>query len=247
MTRRYFYPRSPYGERPRSVAPWQAECTISIHALLTESDHQQKCRDRKAYVNFYPRSPYGERPAGHNHRAVFNLISIHALLTESDAERPFHCFLFAGISIHALLTESDSSSRHTLQSPSNFYPRSPYGERPSAAAAGAQVNHISIHALLTESDCFAAQCRRPALYFYPRSPYGERLPGLKDRAKSGVFLSTLSLRRATWRHWPNWCVVVDFYPRSPYGERLLSNKALSFMADISIHALLTESDLSVPK
>ena len=78
-----FYPRSPCGERrfyPLKTFiilsflstlslrrathygwSWYDDFTISIHALLAESDHQQKSGNRKAYVDFYPRSPCGER------------------------------------------------------------------------------------------------------------------------------------------------------------------------------------------
>ena len=59
---RNFYPRSPCGERPLLC---NANCScrsISIHALLAESDANANlpshCRDD----NFYPRSPCGERP-----------------------------------------------------------------------------------------------------------------------------------------------------------------------------------------
>ena len=56
---------------------------------------------------------------------------------------------------------------------------------------------ISIHALLAESDN----------RIIPRG----QLPA--------TFLSTLSLRRATWCVPPWWVLVFDFYPRSPCGER----------------------------
>ena len=56
-------------------------------------------------------------------------------------------------------------------------------------------------------------------YFYPRSPYGERLWVLRKVPILSIFLSTLSLRRAT-RSWRK---------RSNHHK-------------ISIHALLTESD-----
>ena len=56
-------------------------------------------------------------------------------------------------------------------------------------------------------------------YFYPRSPCGERLANLRGLYSEAIFLSTLSLRRAT---------------------RILStSRAFSV---ISIHALLAESD-----
>ena len=81
--------------------------------------------------------------------------------------------------------------------PRYFYPRSPCGERPNQCKIDKQCSSISIHALLAESDCFF--CVKLLLQL--------------------IFLSTLSLRRATY--WP--CVHV--VGRS-----------------ISIHALLAESD-----
>ena len=57
-----------------------------------------------------------------------------------------------------------------------------------------------------------------------------------------IFLSTLSLRRATYR-WPGttqWAYY--FYPRSPCGERRYTAAAGHHSRAISIHALLAESD-----
>ena len=57
-----------------------------------------------------------------------------------------------------------------------------------------------------------------------------------------LFLSTLSLRRATY--WFGVFVVgrSHFYPRSPCGERLFRQNYECFEWIISIHALLAESD-----
>ena len=61
------------------------------------------------------------------------------------------------------------------------------------------------------------------------------------------FLSTLSLRRATWpgtetaAAWPN------FYPRSPCGERPPGDTNSKRTTKISIHALLAESDFLGPQ
>ena len=78
---------------------------ISIHALLTESDHIKTCW-RWVRTNFNPRSPHGERQPQMGHEERDKHISIHALLTESDA------------------TSSEGTSLWT-----NFNPRSPHGER----------------------------------------------------------------------------------------------------------------------
>ena len=145
---------------------------------------------------FYPRSPCGER-----------LSTLH------------HIFKLFPISIHALLAESDRTPTTVLT-----------------------LICISIHALLAESDISQLQCILGRRYFYPRSPCGERLVNALELANLMLFLSTLSLRRAT-------------APQPPQGEssiKFLSTLSLrratvgvfSCYLDniISIHALLAESD-----
>ena len=225
----YFYPRSPCGERPK----------------------QPKHQTQTQY--FYPRSPCGER-------RVFNLfanpgstISIHALLAESDADaltddvstggflstlslrRATRYFTYyigrILISIHALLAESDCTMTITICTASNFYPRSPCGERRSnqpvtmhtwkflstLSLRRATQRHspdnthrqISIHALLAESDEHAYMLVLWVLRF----------------------LSTLSLRRATVWLWRRQQPATDFYPRSPCGERQLLQAAAAHPVD----------------
>ena len=169
---------------------------ISIHALLAESDAAiffLYC----AFPYFYPRSPCGERRFHFNAGQHICVISIHALLAESDAAAGEHRGR-TQISIHALLAESDVRCRVGSVRPSNFYPRSPCGERlflsvssasawqflstlslRRATARGrdrAPAAAISIHALLAESDFFQNH-----IFF-----------------NHNLFLSTLSLRRATF-------------------------------------------------
>ena len=78
--------------------------------------------------------------------------------------------------------------------------------------------------------------------FYPRSPCGERLMHALELTNFVLFLSTLSLRRAT----SLLCFMIQlplyFYPRSPCGERLRSRFLFRLFLQISIHALLAESD-----
>ena len=59
------------------------------------------------------------------------------------------------------------------------------------------------------------------------------------------FLSTLSLRRATGLGLISAGLYRDFYPRSPCGERRPIEVPQYQILDISIHALLAESDLDV--
>ena len=102
--------------------------------------------------------------------------------------------------------------------------------------------------------------------FYPRSPCGERQPSIQVQHLQRVFLSTLSLRRATapqgcftlWRCYfyprspcgerpPRQGSIagdkMNFYPRSPCGERLTDLGVGLYLVTISIHALLAESDV----
>ena len=146
--------------------------------------------------NFYPRSPCGERPT--NRRPIFfwRAISIHALLAESDTKSDpeannqrisIHALLAESdvgqnrlrqklaISIHALLAESDNANLRRHRGDDDFYPRSPCGER----------------------QCAASITPAASRNFYPRSPCGERRKSNKLTGRKLVFLSTLSLRRAT--------------------------------------------------
>ena len=80
-------------------------------------------------------------------------------------------------------------------------------------------------------------------YFYPRSPCGERLRGWTLNINGPIFLSTLSLRRATCCCCSCTPHSQHFYPRSPCGERHSADYSYHNARPISIHALLAESDL----
>ena len=153
----------------------------------------------------------------------YSELGIHFYPRSPCGERPANrkCLDFGWcISIHALLAESDSLYTTWFPAARHFYPRSPCGERLNKINGGLRPAHISIHALLAESD---SKPRR-----------------LKSRR--WVFLSTLSLRRATVLSLPFGAVWIDFYPRSPCGERLNELLEQSASYNISIHALLAESD-----
>ena len=110
------------------------------------------------------------------------------------------------------------------------------------ALGGHAEPHISIHALLTESDAFCHIRSSGVANFYPRSPCGERPSRSRDVNPVTLFLSTLSLRRR--RHWQTGHRRTrHFYPRSPCGERRAIGRRGRAVRDISIHALLAESDL----
>ena len=101
---------------------------------------------------------------------------------------------------------------------------------------------ISIHALLAESDANWFDLWGWVEYFYPRSPCGERRLSIAFKVIICLFLSTLSLRRATVTYKLYNSLCQNFYPRSPCGERLNIRQIQKIENDISIHALLAESD-----
>ena len=176
-------------------------------------------------------------------KLIIGFIFLSTLSLRRATGRIVHAFLCMFISIHALLAESDPGSyigpemenaflstlslrratltttmrcdtlqiflstlslrRATLRPKNgkkrhnNFYPRSPCGERPL----------LSFARISTSQN------------FYPRSPCGERPFVCGSMQPYRIFLSTLSLRRAT----------------------LIQGKTGRFLV-ISIHALLAESD-----
>ena len=199
---------------------------------------------RRRKSDFYPRSPCGERLHIGRGCVMIHRISIHALLAESDTTKVAGLLALIYISIHALLAESDGSS----------------------AVFSGCCTGISIHALLAESDADRIGYAVRLLYFYPRSPCGERPQEVSVRRGVALFLSTLSLRRATSsqrlsalqlfqflstlslrrathvRNTLQYCGNY-FYPRSPCGERRYLIAVSHPHGAISIHALLAESDL----
>ena len=171
----HFYPRSPCGERPGWRKDWQQYYSISIHALLAESDIRP-AESGQGPGYFYPRSPCGERRQAGQLQQRTTRISIHALLAESD-RCDSHSARAIVISIHALLAESDTDYRRgVLQCPIFLSTLSLRRATISNTYIGSSVTKISIHALLAESDFVAFSIAQKVEYFYPRSPCGERLP-----------------------------------------------------------------------
>ena len=125
------------------------------------------------------------------------------------------------ISIHALLAESDQTVWPATRRGVEFLSTLSLRRATTPARILSRLLLISIHALLAESDSTDASS------FLMRS----------------VFLSTLSLRRATPHDAKGPGCVFYFYPRSPCGERLKDTTARQQINDISIHALLAESDI----
>ena len=242
LTRLDFYPRSPCGERPNNLHISEKWARISIHALLAESDGDGfvYCDTDSVFL-----STLSLRRATTSNVVIreSTYISIHALLAESDRG---WCFISAFPQTF-LSTLSLRRATLPLARPGpclcDFYPRSPCGERRKIngcvslystflstlslrrATGGYKAlgfdTLISIHALLAESDGWPSRpsCG-PCGYFYPRSPCGERQEHTLACPAGCLFLSTLSLRRAT-----------------------ATFNIDAFALYISIHALLAESDI----
>ena len=102
---RYFYPRSPCGERLLRRFPNMSLRIISIHALLAESDG-------------------GRCPPRHRHGRFLSTLSLRRATPLADGTEPDATF-----SIHALLAESDLELIVQECQQQVFYPRSPCGER----------------------------------------------------------------------------------------------------------------------
>ena len=168
---------------------------------------------------FYPRSPCGERQLCEGNRA---------------AEPYFYPRSPCGERLQSL-----TYGRCVL----HFYPRSPCGERLCWFEELDQFDGISIHALLAESDIFMLKPFCILINFYPRSPCGERREQEAFLWLLLRFLSTLSLRRATGYPACSCHFYQYFYPCSPCGERRRNTHGYHWSVQISIHALLAESDI----
>ena len=166
-----FYPRSPCGERPRR----SNFCSLRFPFLSTLSLRRATTTRCGAFATWTFLSTLSLRRATpcRPRRKRPQGISIHALLAESDALLPAGRLSWR-ISIHALLAESDPAAGVSIRGLCNFYPRSPCGERRTAGEPA-----------------------RPVQHFYPRSPCGERRCFFCVKLLLQLFLSTLSLRRAT--------------------------------------------------
>ncbi len=223
-------------QKPTEAATWD----ISIHALLAESDLAYPdmiiCTNVISIHALLAESDLLAQTLWLLYSEFLSTLSLRrATSAWGDPER-----LMAFLS-----TLSLRRATHQVMPPricvEHFYPRSPCGERRVFLKAEGRLAAISIHALLAESDfaisahCFegrisihallaesdsaAAGKRAGRYYFYPRSPCGERQKSRKFWALHPVFLSTLSLRRATISGGAFHTFPLHFYPRSPCGER----------------------------
>ena len=242
--RKHFYPRSPCGERLFRQNYECFEWIISIHALLAESDgwslningamkisihallaESDRIKFKLDFVNQEFLSTLSLRRATDCVQYCIRAreISIHALLAESDGTGFFVLDERHDISIHALLAESDTPTLESLTPTQTFLSTLSLRRATRPVSALYSVNR----------------------YFYPRSPCGERRHFSSKQRTLPKFLSTLSLRRATVsQHSPS-TVHTKFLSTLSLRRATIFFCSLLLLFDISIHALLAESDLSV--
>ena len=212
---------------------------------------------------FYPRSPCGERPLRRMSYKLF-LPFLSTLSLRRATQLQYSTGLATIISIHALLAESDlvalgkSAAVHPFLSTLSlrratpsliftyfaafyFYPRSPCGERRRRFAAWTGCLRISIHALLAESDDEGRRWDKDLLRFLSTLSLRRATVSISRSGGFTPFLSTLSLRRATFNPLKTFIILAFLSTLSLRRATWLRCWKLA-ARDISIHALLAESD-----
>ena len=218
------------------------ETIISIHALLAESD--RLCTILYSCPgNFYPRSPCGERLQWEGMKSLSEVISIHALLAESDPTTKRNNKNNV-ISIHALLAESDRNAASHSTDRCLFLSTLSLRRATRVPLAESTSESISIHALLAESDRSPWIAGFVVVISIHALLAESDILSVQSTTVLCIFLSTLSLRRAT----------ADFVTTGTLNA--ISIHALLAESDntiritqiasvISIHALLAESDVKI--
>ena len=184
---------------------------ISIHVPRMGDDLRQKF-DRHRAGHFYPRPPYGGR-----HTLPIIAAALYLFLSTSPVWGTTICNGIARqsahISIHVPRMGDDRQHRGIAGGKQHFYPRPPYGGRPTmrpvqkrwttyfyprppyGGRRGYGQHHyhhrdISIHVPRMGDDAANGFGLYPGGYFYPRPPYGGRPMFGKSMSHSMLFLST---------------------------------------------------------
>ena len=147
--------------------------------------------------HFYPRSPCGERLNGvcliKYIGGFLSTLSLRRATPATTGDDKNNIFL------STLSLRRATPAEHHANSQQEFL--STLSLRRATQASDISIKReasISIHALLAESDLFALLRNLLHHNFYPRSPCGERPKPNKHQNPPRRFLSTLSLRRATY-------------------------------------------------
>ena len=171
-------------------------------------------------------------------------ISIHAPREGSDHRETVFPHLYV-ISIHAPREGSDVHGQPQIRRRSDFYPRSPRGERrpPARTTSRGSIFLSTLPARgATRGPC---QGRQDDCYFYPRSPRGER-PGHYVSKTAWADFYPRSPRGERHVRASKSRFDYHFYPRSPRGERPATGQPHSRLLGISIHTPREGSDVHGP-
>ena len=168
----HFYPRSPCGERPGCQRPCERP-TRDFYPRSPCGERRPSLSGTARHTYFYPRSPCGERlvrqPTPIRDNKFLSTLSLRRATGQQSKTSTAPRFLstlslrratYGRINdISRLIFLSTLSLRRATLGAgsvrgisSNFYPRSPCGERPELDTLANTSPFISIHALLAESD-----------------------------------------------------------------------------------------------
>ena len=216
---RYFYPRSPCGERLSCAFVLAMHTPGFLSTLSLRRATAAAPAGAGSRKDFYPRSPCGERPTA-KANAAQEAAFLSTLSLRRATSKTYATKTSVEISIHALLAESDASFAGLCKT--NF----PFLSTLSLRRA-------------TLRGCPASS---PRPYFYPRSPCGERQKPCCPAGPGMPFLSTLSLRRATACALCRLIVIeISIHALLAESDRKHTGTGPE-IRKISIHALLAESD-----
>ena len=201
-------------------------CEISIHALLAESDFEAGRAGMQAALFLSTLSLRRATSTSAKRWMPTEFLSTLSLrrATGRFAKRGGKAVFLSTLS----LRRATNTGQPVRGLPSYFYPRSPCGERRLSMSAAPLARRISIHALLAESDIQPQAAVLVAAISIHALLAESDLDVVSTTDQGIVFLSTLSLRRATRGIYPQTVYAEDFYPRSPCGERQMALRVSSF-------------------
>ncbi len=164
----YFYPRPPWGGRRCSSWPTVYSSLISIHALRGEGDTTH-IQPPSLQSHFYPRPPWGGR------RILTLRLPAHKRFLSTPSVGRATC------------------STATIQSAWPFLSTPSVGRATKIPAGCWRTRRISIHALRGEGDADTCRPGRESPDFYPRPPWGGR-PRRSTTLSASTSISIHALR-----------------------------------------------------
>ena len=197
--------------------PFFCFAAISIHALLAESDTYAPEYRPETEISIHALLAESDVRAAHTRTLTLKFLSTLSLRRATEQSASYNAYL--EISIHALLAESDSERpeirRFDAISIHALLAESDKRETLLFACPFC----ISIHALLAESDMGGWRSSGIGSIFLSTLSLRRATTCTPSARPMKRFLSTLSLRRATVNKYENHQELPHFYPRSPCGER----------------------------